>query len=93
MTLWTEEEDEALRDGARDGLSYADVAARLPGRNRDMVAGRAGRLGVAFPMTARKRETMAMQGRRGGGASGAAWRARARRKGAQGPARSGSARS
>lgn len=45
--LWTEPEDAILRQMAAERKSFGDVAKAL-GRTRNMVAGRARRLGVAF---------------------------------------------
>lgn len=44
---WTKQEDAVLRRMAADGKSFSDVATAL-GRSRNMVAGRAHRLGLAF---------------------------------------------
>lgn len=44
---WIEQEDAVLRQMAADGKSFGDVATAL-GRSRNMVAGRARRLRVAF---------------------------------------------
>jgi len=61
---WTEREDQILRKGARDGLSFRDVAALL-GRSRNEVAGRANRLGVIFGVDGpRKKRIDGMKGAR-----------------------------
>ena len=43
---WTEREDEIIRDGRAAGLPLREIAARLPGRTKSAVAGRAHRLGL-----------------------------------------------
>lgn len=48
MADWQPHEDATLRKGAADGKSMSAVAALLPRRTRNMVAGRADRLGVKF---------------------------------------------
>lgn len=45
---WTRDEDAVLRTCAEAGLSSGATARRLPGRTRNMVMGRAWRLGVHF---------------------------------------------
>lgn len=41
---WRPEEDAEIRDGLKCGLSMREIAAKLPGRTRNMVIGRAWRL-------------------------------------------------
>lgn len=43
---WTEKEDATLRSLWTRGIAASIIAERLPGRNRDMVLGRAHRLGL-----------------------------------------------
>lgn len=45
---WTEEEDKVLREGRalKQPMSFSKLAGMLPGRTRNMVAGRCHRLGL-----------------------------------------------
>lgn len=44
--LWTDEETGDLLIGHENGLSFAQIANKLPNRTRGMVAGKANRLGL-----------------------------------------------
>ena len=51
MALWNRDEDKALIELWKAGLSAAIIAERIGGRTRNMVIGRAHRLGMSQPKT------------------------------------------
>lgn len=53
MGKWTKEEEAVLRAAHAEGLTFSGIASRLPGRDRNMVAGKCWRLGLCerLPMS------------------------------------------